>query len=74
MNGFNWFGSNQTPRLLPNEISQLMEPYPQLIPNMTKVVDPLKSYKWRHSHGEQRRKKSAKHCYSDRRSFEQGVG
>jgi hypothetical protein len=34
---------------------QLMESYPQVIPNITKVVEPLKAYKRRHSHGEGRR-------------------
>jgi hypothetical protein len=31
---------------------QLMESYPQIIPTITKVVEPLKAYKRRHSHGE----------------------
>jgi hypothetical protein len=53
MDGSSWFGSNLTLRLHLREISQLMESYPQLIPNITKVVEPLKAYKWRHSHGEQ---------------------
>jgi hypothetical protein len=53
MNGSSWFGSNITFRMHLWDIPQLMEPYPQLIPNITKVVEPLKSYKWRHSHGEQ---------------------
>jgi hypothetical protein len=34
------------------EIPQLMESYPQLIPKITKVVEPLKAYKRRNSHGE----------------------
>jgi hypothetical protein len=55
MNGSSWFGSNITLRLHIREISQLLEPYPQLIPNITKVVEPLKVYKWRHFHGEQRK-------------------
>jgi hypothetical protein len=38
------------------KISQLLEPYPQLIPNIPKVVEPLKAYKWRHSHGEKEEK------------------
>jgi hypothetical protein len=29
-----------------------MEPYPQPIPKILKVVEPLKAYKWRHFHGE----------------------
>jgi hypothetical protein len=73
MNRSSWFGLNLTLRLHTREISQLLEPHPQIIPNVTKVVETLKAYKWRHSHGEQGRKKSAKHCYSDRGSFEQGL-
>ena len=38
-----------------SEIPKLMESYPQLIPNITKVFEPLKAYKWRNSHGERRR-------------------
>jgi hypothetical protein len=57
MDGSSWFGSNLNPRLHLREISQLMDPYPQLIPNITKVVETLKSYKGRHSQGEQGRKK-----------------
>jgi hypothetical protein len=60
MDGSSWFGSNLTPGLHLRDISQLLQPYPQLIQNITKVVEPLKAYKWRHSHGEQRRKKSTK--------------
>jgi hypothetical protein len=73
MDGSSWFGSNLTLMLHPRDISQLLEPYPQLIPNINKVVEPLKGYKWRHSHGEQGRKKSTKHCYSDCGYFEQGL-
>jgi hypothetical protein len=73
MDGSSWFGSNLTPGMHLREISQLLEPYPQLIPNIPKVVEPLKAYKWRHSHGKTRRKKSAKHCYFDCGSFEQGL-
>ena len=73
MDGSSWFGSNITLKMHLREISQLLEPYPQLIPNIPKVVEPLKAYKWRHSHGEQERKKSAKHCYFDCGSFEQGL-
>jgi hypothetical protein len=29
-----------------------MEPYPQPIPNIIKVFEPLKAHKWRHFHGE----------------------
>ena len=65
-----WFGSNITLRLHQREISQLMESYPQLIPNITKVVEPLKDYKWRHSHGKQ----GGNNFYSDPGSFEKGVG
>jgi hypothetical protein len=32
---------------------QMMNLYPQLIPNITKVVKPLKAYKKRHYHGEE---------------------
>ena len=71
MDDLSWFGSNLILRLHLIEISQLMESYPQLIPNITKVVEPLKAYKWRHSHGEQERKKPTKHCYFDCGSFEQ---
>ena len=69
--GLSWFGLNLTPCLHLREISQLLEPYPQLIPNITKVVEPLKAYKWRNSHGEQKGKKSTKHCYSYCGCFEQ---
>jgi hypothetical protein len=53
MDGSSWFGSN--PNLMMNlkKISKLMESYPKQIPNITKVVESLKAYKWRHSHGEQ---------------------
>jgi predicted naringenin-chalcone synthase len=37
------------------EIPQLMESYPQLIPRISKVVEPLKAYIRRHSHGERGR-------------------
>ena len=53
MDGSSWFGSNLTLGLHLREISQLMELYPQIKPNITKVVEPLKAYKWRHSHHEQ---------------------
>jgi hypothetical protein len=53
---------------------QLMESYPQLIPNITKVVEPLKAYKRRHSHGEEEENNQQKYFHSDRGSFEQGVG
>jgi hypothetical protein len=53
-------------------ISQLMEPYPQPFPNVLKVVEPLKAYKWRHFHGK-KREKSTKHCYFDCGYFEQGL-
>jgi hypothetical protein len=56
MDVLSWFGLNLTLRFHLREISQLMESYPQLIPNITKVVEPLKAYKWRHSHGEQEEK------------------
>jgi hypothetical protein len=51
-----------------------MESYPQLIPNIDKVVEPLKAYIRRHSHGENVRNINEKYCHSDRGSFEQGVG
>jgi hypothetical protein len=53
MDRSSWFGSNLTLGIHLREISQLMDSYPQLIPNITKVVEPLKAYKWRHSHGKQ---------------------
>jgi hypothetical protein len=53
---------------------QLMEPYPQLIPNITKVVELFKTYKKRHSNGEEEENNHQKYCHSDRGSFEQGVG
>jgi hypothetical protein len=71
MEGLSWFGSNLTLRMHLRGISKLLEPYTKLIPNITKVVEPLKGYKWRHSHGEQGRKKSTNHCYYDRGYFEQ---
>ena len=73
MDGSSCFDLSLTLRLHLRNISQLLEPYPQLIPNITKVVEPLKAYKWRHSHGEQEGGKSVKHCYSNRGSFEQGL-
>jgi hypothetical protein len=51
-----------------------MESYPQLIPKINKVVEPLKAYKRRHSHGEKEESISEKYCHSNRGSFEQGVG
>jgi hypothetical protein len=56
------------------EIPQLMESYPQLIPKIAKVVEPLKAYKKRHSHGEKEENINEKYCHSDRGSFEQGLG
>jgi hypothetical protein len=53
MDGSSWFGSNLTLGMHLREISQMIELYPQLIPNITNVVEPLKAYKWRRSHGEQ---------------------
>jgi hypothetical protein len=53
---------------------QLMESYPQLIPNITKVVDPLKDYKRNHSHGESEENINKKCCHSDHGSFKKGVG
>jgi hypothetical protein len=40
-----------TPWLHLRKISELMETYPQVIPKILKVVEPLKAYKWRHFHG-----------------------
>ena len=51
-----------------------MESHSQLIPKITKVVEPLKAYKMRHSHGEKEENIIVKYCHSDRGSFEQGVG
>jgi hypothetical protein len=51
-----------------------MESYPQLVPKITKVVEPLKVYKRRHSHGEKVENINEKYCHSDRGYFEQGVG
>jgi hypothetical protein len=51
-----------------------MESYPQLIPRITKVVEPLKAYIRRHSHGERGENISEKYFHFDRGSFEQGVG
>jgi hypothetical protein len=75
MDGSSLFGSNLTLWLHLRKISQLLDPYPQLIPNKTEEVEPIKAYKWRHSHGKQKtkQKKSAKHCYFDCGSFEQGL-
>jgi hypothetical protein len=56
------------------EIPQLMESYPQLIPRIDKVVEPLKSYIRMHSHGEEEENITGKYCHSNRGSFEQGVG
>ena len=61
-----------TPWLHLRKISQLMDPYAQPIPNIIKVFEPLKAYKWRHFHGE-KEEKSTKHCYFDCGSFEQGL-
>ena len=51
-----------------------MESYPQLIPRIAKVVEPLKAYRRRHSHGEKEGNISEKYCHFDHVSFEQGVG
>jgi hypothetical protein len=56
------------------EKAQLMESYPQIIPNITKVVEPLKAYKRRHSHGEREDNIRKKYCHFDHGSFEKGVG
>jgi hypothetical protein len=56
MDDSSWFGSNLTLNLHLREILQMMESYPKLIPNITKVVGHPKAYKWRHFHGEQERK------------------
>ena len=69
-----WFGSNPRFSMHLREMPQLMESYPQLIPNMTKVVKPLKSYKRRHYHDEREKNIKKTYFYSDRGCFEQGVG
>jgi hypothetical protein len=69
-----WFGSNPSFRLHLREIPQLMESYPQLIPNMNKVVESLKAYKMRHSHGEGGENNKNKYFHSDHGYFKQGVG
>jgi hypothetical protein len=51
-----------------------MELYPQLNTNITKVVEPLKAYKRRHSHGEKEENIRKMYCHSDGGYFEQGVG
>jgi hypothetical protein len=51
-----------------------MDSYPQLIPKITKVVETLKTYKRRHSHGGKEENINTKYCHSDRGSFEQRVG
>jgi hypothetical protein len=51
----------------------MMESYPQIIPRIDKVVDPLKAYIRRHSHGERGENISENYYHSDRGSFEQGV-
>jgi hypothetical protein len=56
------------------EMPQPMESYPQLIPNITKVVEPLKAYKRRHSHGEGEENNQQKYCHYDHGYFEKGVG
>jgi hypothetical protein len=56
------------------EISQLMESYPQLIPKIDKMVEPLKAYIRRHSHGEKGENMSEKYFHFDCGSFEKGVG
>jgi len=51
-----------------------MESYSQLIPNITKVVEPLKFYKRRHSHGEKGENINENYFHFDHGYFEQGVG
>ena len=68
------FGSNPSSSLDLRGIPQLMEPYPQLIPRIYKVVEPLKAYIRRNSHGEKGRIRNEKYCHFDCGSFEQGVG
>jgi hypothetical protein len=53
---------------------QLMESYPQLIPKINKVVEPLKAYKRRHYHGEKEGYNQQKYCHFDHGYFEQRVG
>jgi hypothetical protein len=51
-----------------------MESYPQLIPIIAKVVEPLKAYIRRHSHGDKGENISENYFHSDHGSFEKGVG
>jgi hypothetical protein len=51
-----------------------MESCPQFIPNITKVVEPPKAYKRRHSHGEKEENISENYCHFDCGSFDQGIG
>jgi hypothetical protein len=51
-----------------------MESYPQLIPNINKVVEPLKAYNSSDYHSEEEESNQQKFCHSDRGSFEKGVG
>jgi hypothetical protein len=51
-----------------------MDSYPQLIPNITKVVEPLKAYKRRHSHGEKEENINKKYCHYYQGYYEKGVG
>ena len=51
-----------------------MESCPQIIPRIAKVVEPLKAYIRRHSHGEKGENISEKYSHSDHGSFDQGVG
>jgi hypothetical protein len=51
-----------------------MGSYHQLIPRIDKLVEPIKAYIRRHSHGEEEENINEKYCHSDRGYFEQGVG
>ena len=51
-----------------------MESYPQIIPRISKVVEPLKACIRRHYHGEKEGNISETYCHSDHGLFEQGVG
>jgi hypothetical protein len=69
-----WFGSNPSFRPQLREMPQLMESYPQIIPNIINVVEPLKAYKRRHYHGEEEVNNQQKYFRYDPGSFERGVG
>jgi hypothetical protein len=51
-----------------------MYSYPQLIPNITKEVEPPKSYKRRYSHGEREENINEKYCHFNRGYLKKWVG